>query len=131
MSSAETHTVETQYGPTTIETYDCDSCGNTVAYENTVPFTIGDTEGRACEHCEANGPISFPKRVVEFQPPYETVGSNSYGLVFHTLFAPLVLPFETFGGFVDDDDRFAAGYATAVVTLFVWLVVPAVLWVVL
>ena len=48
MSEAKQHTVETVYGTATIDIYECDSCGNEVAYENTVKFTIGDREGRAC-----------------------------------------------------------------------------------
>jgi len=131
MSNAETHTVDTVYGPAEIETYECDSCGNRVAYENTVGFTIGGSEGRACEHCEENGPISFPKRVVEFSWPkdQESMGEE-YGIVFNTVLAPLLFLFIIADAFTEERDAFAEGYATAIVSVLVWIGIPLLLWVV-
>ena len=126
MTQPETQNIETEYGTATIETYDCDSCGNTVAYENTVKFTIGETEGRACEYCEKNGPISFPKRALEFAWPSDGV----FGLGWNIALAFLILPVAVFYGFTDDATDFVEGYATAVISILVWVGIPALLWVI-
>lgn len=55
-----TKTVQTAYGETTIEVVECDSCGAEVAKDDALEFTLGEREGRACEHCYDSGPISFP-----------------------------------------------------------------------
>lgn len=129
--SKSKHTIDTPYGEATIETYDCDSCGNTVAYENTVPFTIGNTEGRACEHCEEKGPISFPKRVVEWSYPKDVTKNGEYGLFFHVALGLLVLPIVMIGGFTESADQFDEGFATGAVTFFVWVVLPLLLFILL
>jgi hypothetical protein len=117
MTDTKTHTIETAYIEATIETYECDSCGNEVAYDETVEFTIGETEGRACSFCEENGPISFPRRVMEWSnPSYE-----NYGLLFHVGFGFWILPLATVWGFAEDSHDFAEGYATAVVTILFWV----------
>jgi hypothetical protein len=61
--STQTETIETAYGDVQVELVECDSCGNRVKKEETVPFEIGDRQGRACEYCEEDGPMSFPERV--------------------------------------------------------------------
>lgn len=119
--TAQKESIKTPYGETTIETYDCDSCGNTVAYEDTVEFTIGDTEGRACEHCEENGPISFPRRVLEWEYPKNTNSKEDDGLIIHIVLAALFLPFLTIAGLTDKGSQFEKGYATAVLTFVTYL----------
>lgn len=63
MSKTQTETVETAYGSVDVELAECDSCGNRVRADKTVPFEIGDREGRACEHCRDEGPMSFPEEM--------------------------------------------------------------------
>jgi hypothetical protein len=132
----QTRTIETAYGETTIETYECDSCGTTVAYEETVEFTIGDTTGRACKHCEKAGPISFPRRTLEWALPKKQELREVYGLGFHVLLAPIVLPLTMVVGFVElvggeRETTFEEGFTVGVITLFVWVVLPLLLWVLL
>jgi hypothetical protein len=119
MNNSEQHTVNTQYGETTIEVYECDSCGNVVAYENTVEFTLGNRSGRACEHCAENGPISFPERVVEWSLPANNTERYYNGLFLHLFASPLLLPLITIAGFVNGDE-FTQGYGTAIITVLVW-----------
>ena len=123
----ESYVVETVYGDYEIETYECDSCGNVVAYEHTVPFTIGDTEGRACEHCEENGPISFPKRVVEDMNLFTNADMHLLGFV---SLAPILIPACTIIGFVEDEPCLEGIAATTVAMVF-WAVVVFVTFVLL
>lgn len=127
--STETHTVQTAYGETEIETCECDSCGTRVAYDNTVPFRIGDTEGRACEHCEETGPISFPKRVVTWSLPADVHDDGErYGLWFHISLAPLLTPFVLMDGLTDtyDDNGFQQGVTTGMLMVLTWIGLAAV-----
>jgi hypothetical protein len=119
MSDAQSHTISTQYGEAEINVYECDSCGNTIAYENTVEFTLGDREGRACEHCAETGPISFPERVIEWSLPKDESGAPNNGLLVNLFGSPLLLPLVTIGGFIKSD-QFAQGYATAIITVLAW-----------
>jgi len=132
MSDPESHTVSTQYGETTIDVYECDSCGNTVAHENTVKFTLGDREGRACEHCADTGPIGFLERIVNWSLPKRVVNwsfskdkepDEESGVVLFIVLAPIVLPLATIVGF-RDGPPFIQGYAMAVLTLLVWVFLP-------
>jgi len=123
MSDPESHTVSTQYGETTIDVYECDSCGNTVSHENTVGFTLGDREGRACEHCADTGPIGFPERVVNWSLPKDEESDEEPGVVLFIAFAPIVLPIAAIVGF-RDGPPFVQGYAMAVLTLLVWVLLP-------
>jgi len=123
MSDPESHTVSTQYGETTIDVYECDSCGNTVAHENTVEFTLGDREGRACEHCADTGPIGFPERVVNWSLPEDDETDEEAGVGLFVLFAPIILPLATVAGF-RGGTTFVQGYATAVLAFLVWVFPP-------
>jgi len=123
--SAESHTVQTQYGEATIETYECDSCGNRVAYENTVEFQIGSREGRACEHCESEGPVSFPERVRDWALPSDASVDNEWNVIPYLVFAPLFCPALLLSSFIGDSDQFSNGYAVGFITAIVWLVIPA------
>jgi len=128
--TGEQHTVQTQYGEATIKTYECDSCGNRVAYENTVEFSIGDRDGRACEHCEQNGPISFPERVREWALPKDGAVDNEWSVVPYTLLFPLFAPVLLIDGLHTDGDVFSSGYATALISTVVWCLVCALVLVV-
>lgn len=123
MSEPQEHTVNTQFGEATVEIYECDSCGTDVAYENTVPFTIADREGRACEHCAETGPIGFPQRTIEWVLPRDESTSAEEGLGLFFFAAPIILPVATFVGF-RNGPQFTQGYATAVVTLLLWVLLP-------
>jgi hypothetical protein len=122
MSDTETHTVETPYGPAEIETYECDSCGNTVAYENTVEFTIGDRTGRACSHCESEGPVSVPKKAIEWSVKhFDTEDDAEIAALGSILLAPLFLPMSIVVVLTGEGSKWAKGYATAIVSLLVWV----------
>lgn len=123
MTKPKEHTINTQFGEATVEIYTCDSCGNDVAYENTVPFTIADREGRACEHCVETGPIGFPERAIEWVLPRDESTPEEEGLGLFLPLAPIILPIATVVGF-RDGPQFFQGYATAVVTLLVWVLLP-------
>lgn len=118
MTEPDTQTVQTEYGEATIETYDCDSCGNTVAYEETVEFTIGDREGRACSHCDDNGPISFPQNVREWSLP-EDPDDYAPPTLFSILIAPITLPIYCFLG-LSEDHAFDQGVLLAVLAITAW-----------
>ena len=128
MSEPQKHTVQTEFGPTTVEAYECDSCGNTVAYENTVQFTIGNRDGRACNHCENEGPINFPerqiKRVWDIDEPWDTT------LRFDFLFPYIaVLAFLHSDAYGDENrDYFAKGFMRATFIWFLWAIVAGVVW---
>jgi len=110
----QTQTIQTAYGETTIETYECDSCGNTVPYDDTVEFVIGDREGRACEHCEANGPISVPAKVASISLPNDTISI--------ILWFPVFVPFM-YGITLLENDDYSNGFATAISAVLVWGIV--------
>jgi len=55
-----TKTAETVHGSVEYETVECASCGNETVVDDAKDFQIGDREGKACEHCYKEGPISFP-----------------------------------------------------------------------
>jgi len=118
---SDTHTVQTIYGETEIETYDCDSCGQTVPYDETVEFTIGSRSGRACEMCETEGPISTPAKVLELSEPADVRRVDTYGLAPHLAFGWLFLPTVTLLGFTEESNQFHQGYATAVLTMILWV----------
>jgi len=117
-NNVETEIVQSQYGDVEIEVVDCDSCGNRVAKEDTVPFSIGSREGLACKHCEQEGPVSFPQKVREWTLPSEQKNGETFGLGFYIGLFPLTFPITFLDGLKGYDD-FAEGYATAVITLAV------------
>lgn len=92
--TTRTETVETVYGDVEVSLVDCDSCGNPVRKRDAVEFSIGGRDGWACEHCEEEGPLSFPERVGLEEPPF-------LWLIF-AVFAPLV--FILCIGFMADPD---------------------------
>ena len=122
----ETQTVETVYGTATIETYECDSCSNVVPYEETVEFRIGEREGRACVHCEAEGPVSWPRKVLEFRIPGlpfedddgELANLESVGIFI--AMAPLLMPIGVLRSFTVDTGEFAKGVAYATIAMLFW-----------
>ena len=83
MSEPTEKSVSTPYGETTIEVIECDSCGNEVALDETVEFTLGDREGRACQHCYEEGPVSYPDKVITEGP------ENPSEIVFLAILFPL------------------------------------------
>lgn len=127
MTEPQTKTVQTEYGEATIETYDCDSCGNTVAYEETVEFTIGDREGRACSHCDDNGPISFPQKVVKQVWDVEEPWGEGFWISFFLPYLPTI-------AFILNDytnetkHYYAAGFMRATFVWFLWAVISGVVW---
>ena len=121
-TTTTTHTVETRFGPTEIETVECASCGTEISQEAAVPFQMGDpvgTSGYACEVSADVGPAGFPEQVVEWALPAERQATDVYGLLFHILFGLGILVASTAAGFRDGSE-FDQGYATAVVTIAVW-----------
>jgi len=121
-TTTTTHTVETRFGPTEIETVECASCGTEISQEAAVPFQMGDpvgASGYACEHCADVGPAGFPEQVVEWALPVDRQANGEYGLPFHVVLAPLTLVVSTAAG-LRDGPEFDQGYATAVVTIAVW-----------
>lgn len=114
MTNPETHTINTAYGSTEIKTYDCDSCGNTVPYDETVEFTIGVRKGRACEICEDTGPVSFPEKAREHMNLYQ-----NGDVMFGTLLWPMVgVAFA-----LAPDSEFGRGYAVASLAAWLWIAV--------
>jgi hypothetical protein len=125
----ETKQVQTEYGIAEIEVVDCDSCGNTVGKEQAKQFIIGDKEGWACEHCEQNGPISFPEKVQEWAlPKSKEDRGEDMGLFFFLFFAVITLPLGTVAGFMEGEDQFLQGYATASATYIVYGAIALGLW---
>lgn len=128
--SKHTKTIQTEYGDATIDVYDCDSCGNTVAYEDTVEFTIGNRDGRACSHCRDEGPLSFPEKVTSwaFEDP------DGYSLILEFIFTPLCIPF-TVPCLLDEPTSeigwYEKGYVVGALSTLVWTVATLLLWVIL
>jgi len=121
-TTTTTHTVETRFGPTEIETVECASCGTEISQEAAVPFQMGDpvgTSSYACEVCADVGPAGFPGQVVEWAFPADRQTNGVYGLPFHILLGPVILLASTAVGFRDGSE-FDQGYATAVATIAVW-----------
>jgi len=115
-----TETIQTQYGETEIQVYDCDSCGNRVAYDETVEFTLGDRQGRACEVCADEGPVSFPPSVDILLQPAEDP-------LFCIVVWPLMFIFGTldlaFGSAADTISEMATG----ILGTLLWVVGPLLL----
>ena len=127
---SQTQTITTEYGDVQVETVECDSCGNTIARDAAHEFTIGSRDGHACDYCVENGPISFPEKVYRLTTPTDELPSPhdaDLGLLFHLGVAPLILPIQTFLG-VYDGNEFEQGYATAIITILLWVGVPLLIW---
>jgi len=112
-------TVDTPYGETTIEVVECDSCGNTVSKDDTVEFTLGDREGRACEHCYDSGPVSFPEGVLKKRD-----FSRRLGISYILLFPIFLIP--TLSGSIRGDKKHSYVMLGIIATL-VWVVLPLVI----
>lgn len=121
-----TKEVSTEYGTTTIEITDCDSCGNTVAKDEAVEFTIGDRSGHACEYCANNGPINFPERVIEFSLPSENGESGIVWLVLAVILAPIFATPIFADSILENEDYFADGYVFGVLAVLLWVVLPVI-----
>ena len=129
---AKTETVATQYGETTIEVVDCDSCGTTIAKDDASEFTLGDRDGWACQHCVDDGPLSFPEKIEKWALPYDTTHEGSkVGLGFFLSMAVFMLPVGTVIGFKQHHSDFMQGYATASVTYIVYILFFVGLWYIL
>jgi len=115
MTQSKTETVQTTYGDVEIDVVDCDSCGNRVAKDDTVEFTIGDREGRACSHCESEGPVSFPTRAVNYAEQLW----HPVLIGISTVAAPLVALLMLIE-YLDRDDTPAGVYVLGVVSGAVW-----------
>jgi hypothetical protein len=126
-----TKEVSTEYGTTTIEITDCDSCGNTVPIDEAVEFTIDDRSGHACEYCANNGPISFPERVIEWSLPTDQYGNTGPAIVVFILFAPFFLiPIFFDAMFAEKTmEYFADGYIYGVIAVLLWVVLPLVVYI--
>lgn len=126
MSNQRTKTIESIHGPVEVEVVDCDSCGTTVRADATVPFTLGDREGVACENCYDDGPISFPDwRWTELIPTFHGMGTDEDGndawfligmFPLAAIIAAIVILFE------DNDDikAGAIGFAWACWGMILW-----------
>jgi hypothetical protein len=126
-----TKEVSTEYGTTTIEITDCDSCGNTVAKDEAVEFTIGDRSGHACEYCANNGPISFPEKFVEWSLPTDKFGNTGHVIAFFVMLAPVFLIPIFFDSIFAKKKKnyFAEGYIYGVVAVLLWVVLPLVVYI--
>jgi hypothetical protein len=125
-----TKEVSTEYGTTTIQITDCDSCGNTVAKDEAVEFTIGDRSGHACEYCANNGPISFPEKVVEWSIPTDKYGNTGPAVVVFILSAPFfIIPIFYDAVFVEKLSNFSDGYFYGVLAVLLWVVLPLVVYI--
>lgn len=126
-----TKEVSTEYGTTTIQITDCDSCGNTVAKDETVEFTIGDRSGHACEYCANNGPINFPERVVEWSLPTDNYGNTSIAIVVFIMFAPFFFIPTFFEAMFTEKkmDYFSDGYIYGIFAMILWVVLPLVVYI--
>ena len=61
MSNRRTETVDTRFGQVTVDVVDCDSCEETVKFDDSHDFIINDKKGHACNICFDTGPLKFPK----------------------------------------------------------------------
>ena len=77
---SKTETVHTEYGEVSIETVECDSCGNTIAKDDAQDFRMGDRHGYACSHCVDEGPISFPEKAREWAMPVDVDDGEESGV---------------------------------------------------
>jgi len=119
-----TQTAETVHGSVEYETVECASCGNETVKDDAKDFQIGDREGKACEHCYKEGPISFPEKAREWVLPDD--GEETFP--FFLVFAVLVLPMATLVGFHPNANDFTKGYATAVTTILLYTLGALGLW---
>ena len=119
MSDTDTYEVETQFGSAEIETHVCDSCGNRVAYENTVEFNIGKREGRACKHCESEGPVSWPRKTLDFFKADIDYRDTLLG-VFFTPLATMVIFDKAF----THNRDFEKGVLFGWLVMLIWIVSP-------
>lgn len=117
---AKTETVATQYGETTIEVVDCDSCGTTIAKDDASEFTLGDRDGWACQHCVDDGPLSFPERTWNWIDPAKESAAD-LGIVGLIIFFPLMVLVGMPAGFRSDSSTYLKGYATASLSYLIWL----------
>ena len=129
MANQRTETVHSEYGEVEVEVVDCDSCNNTVAKEDTVPFTIGDRDGLACRHCEREGPVSFPRKVLDWG--LHRLGTDPDGdPIIAAFFAPwLYFLLGLFGLLGEEDLEFYNGFGWATITYFSWAVIFILIWV--
>jgi len=112
---SDTETVQTTYGDVEIDVVDCDSCGNRVAKDDTVEFTIGDREGRACRHCEGEGPVSFPTRSIDYAERLWKPWLIGLGIICGPLATPLMLL-----GYLDEGDTEAGVYVLGTIAGGLW-----------
>lgn len=119
MTNTYTEIVQTKYGDVEIETVDCDSCGNRVSKEDTVTFEIGSRKGLACEHCEKEGPISFPRLVLKLREFGTDPDRDSilYPLLFPYVYLIVALINDVKNG---RDTQFWRGFWWATVVLTTW-----------
>lgn len=121
----------TEYGPTTIETYACDSCESTVPFNETVQFTMGSRKGRVCQHCEEEGPVSLPVKVIEWGAPYDQREYKRYTLATYIGLGFILLPTSIFAAFVKDNEDFIEGYGTAALAAFIWTFILWTIWIII
>lgn len=122
----ETKTIQTQYGDVSIDTVECDSCGNTIAkrdahrfaIHNGVPnprFNDADRSGYACDYCASEGPISFPNRAKKRLK----ILAEDMDFVFGVLMWPL----SSLIIIADADEGWQRGFAMASYGAWVWIIV--------
>ena len=116
MSEPTEKSVSTPYGETTIDVIECDSCGNEVALDETVEFTLGDREGRACQHCYEEGPVSFPNMIITEGP------ESTFEIVIVAILFPIFLLPVFFDALNGSD--IAVSILTGMLAVLLWVVLP-------
>jgi len=118
-----TKTAETVHGSIEYQTIECDSCGNETVVDDAKDFQIGDREGKACEHCYQNGPISFPEKVKNKARDRITQGDGD--MTFGVLAFPLTAFIFIIMANRQDWQR---GYALASLGAILWFALAFGLW---
>lgn len=126
---SQTETVHTKYGEVSIETVECDSCGNTIATEDAHRFAMGEgtvhgfedaeRHGYACEHCVNEGPAGFPSKV------RKCLWDEENEILFSIMFWPVFTVFSI----SDPGNDFGRGYALSSLGAIVYgLLIAGVVW---
>jgi len=125
---SKSKTVHTQYGETTVEVVECDSCGNTVAKDSASRFAMNegvpnprfneaDRQGYACEHCVSEGPLSFPERTKERVKILARDGDLILGVMMWPLISIMMVS--------DANEDWQRGYVLASIGAWVWIIISA------
>lgn len=124
-----TKTVQTIHGDVEVQLTECDSCGNEVRVEETVPFQLGSREGVACkEYCVENGPLNFPsKRLRDY---YDGFGGEDSSFLWILVWTPIIIPITMVMGPVDSDaPKEVNVYSATCWCIFIWTLLVFGFWV--